>query len=65
MYFLIAGLSLFVFAFLLSREEPHSPELRCIVVVMGVVSWVLSAVAPTERQCDSNVTRCSRLCCRQ
>jgi hypothetical protein len=37
-YFLIADLSLFVLAFLLSREEPHSPELRCIVVIMGVVS---------------------------
>ena len=64
-YFLIAGLSLFVFAFLLDREEPHSPELRCTVVAMGVVSWVLSEVAPTESPCDSNVTRCSRLCYRQ
>jgi hypothetical protein len=60
MYFLIAALSLFVFSFLLSREEPHSPALRCTVVVLGVVSWLLSEVAPTESQCDSNVTRCSR-----
>jgi len=39
-YFLIAGLSLFVLAFLLYREAPHRPELRFAAVVTGILGVV-------------------------
>ena len=44
-YFLIAGLSLFVLAFLLYREEPDNPDLRFTAAVIGVLGVVSLAFA--------------------
>lgn len=44
-YLLLAGLSLFVLAFLLYSEEPHSTEVRftaAVIGVLGVVSWAFA-----------------------
>ena len=40
-YFLCVSLSLYVLAFLLYRQDPHSPEIR----VMAVITVVLGAVS--------------------
>src|SRR6187200_3653948 len=46
----------------LSNPNPHY---QSNLGGLGVHRAVLSEVVPTESRCDSNVTRCSLICCRQ
>jgi heme A synthase len=44
-YFLCTGLSLFVLAFLLYRQDPSSPELRVAAIITAVLGAVALVVA--------------------